>query len=259
MRLAFARRAFLPILFVTATVGTAAAQSREEIREQNEQLYQQYQQGGGPTAVAPPYGGAGSDVTASSPADAAGGSGGGVNLMAQLLDRVSRLEDENRQLSGRVDELERELQTSTAQVNKQIGDLTFAMQQHGNGIAAAPPPQVAAPPPPPPRAARDARPASRPQTPPAGARGAGLVYQQARAYAAAGNHQQAALAYYDAYNRQPHGPLAADALLHVSASMIALGQNGAACEALGKLHSEFPHAGGNVAHGAVALRARAHC
>ena len=41
--------------------------------------------------------------------------------------------------------------------------------------------------------------------------------------------------------------------------MIALGQNGAACEALGKVRAEFPEARGNVARSEAVLRARAHC
>ncbi len=267
MRPDFARRALSTFLLLLATGAPALAQTRDEIREQNEQLYQQYQQNGpgDASAVAPPIGG---DAVASPPqSEPAGGHDGGGNLVAQLLDRVNRLEEQNRQLSGRVDELERGLQTQTASLSKQIGDLSFAMQQgHPGGAMAAAPGDampaapVAAPPPPPPRNARAARVAApMPATPPPGPRGAGQVYKMAAGYTAAGNYRQAALSYYDVYNRQPRGPLAPDALLHVGSSMIALGQNGAACEALAKMRAEFPAARGNVARTATVLRARARC
>lgn len=270
MRHGYARRAlFTFTLFSVVSTGSALAQTRDEIREQNQQLYQQYQSGGpgDSSAMAPPMGGG--DVTGSGPsAPPSGGGASGGNLVAQLLDRVSRLEEQNRSLSGRVDELERNLSTQTAQLNKQMGDLTFAMQQGGHsgaptpggGVVTPAAPVVAPPPPPPLRAGRATpRVAAAPATPPPGARGAGMAYKLATSYTAEGNYRQAALTYYDVYNRAPHGPLAPDALLHVSSSMLALGQNGAACEALSKVRAEFPAARGNVAHTAATLRARAHC
>lgn len=270
MRQDIARRA-LSAFVLLACVGPAAAQTREQIREQNERLYQQYQQSPSDApsgdGVAPPLGGAsGDDAYVPPPRDggsATGGPAGG--LLAQLLDRVNRLEEQNRQLSGRVDELERELQTQTAALNKQIGDLGFAMQQGGHPADAAMPaaPAPAAAPParaPAGKAVRNVAPAGRTAAAiPPGPRGAGAAYQLARSYAADGNYRQAAVTYYDAYNRQPRGPLAADALLHVSASMMALGQNGAACEALAKFRSEFPNPRPNIARTASALRARGHC
>ena len=268
MRPDFAQRAFSTFFIVSVAAWPALAQTRDQIREQNEQLYQQYQQNGAgdPTAVAPPIGG---DAAASAPPQGgSAGGGGGGNLVAQLLDRVSRLEEQNRELSGRVDELARDLQIQTASLNKQIGDLGFAVQQgHGGAVGAAPgaampaAPIAPAPPPPSARSTRAARTAAAavPATPPPGPRGAGQVYKLATGYTAAGNYRQAALAYYDVYNRQPRGPLAPDALLHVSSSMVALGQNGAACEALAKLRAEFPAARGNVARTAAVLRGRAHC
>lgn len=272
MRHGYARRALLLVpLLLAVPFGVAAAQTRDQIRQQNEQLYQQYQSGGpgDANAVAPPMGG---DAAASSPDMSppvgGGGAPAGGNLVAQLLDRVSRLEEQNRELSGRVDELERNLQTATAGLTKQMGDLTFAMQQGhpgataaGAGEGAAPAaPGVAPTPSPSPRPMHAApRAEAAPATPPSGPRGAGLAYKLANSYAAQGNYRQAALAYYDVYNRAPRGPLAPDALLHVSSSMLALGQNGAACEALAKMRAEFPAARGNVAHSAAALRVRAHC
>ncbi len=65
--------------------------------------------------------------------------------MAQLLDRVSRLEDQSREMRGRIDELQNELQTQTADLKKQIGDLGFRMQQPGAGGVAAPAPAPASP------------------------------------------------------------------------------------------------------------------
>ncbi len=266
MRHRYARRALFTFLLVSViSAGSALAQTRDEIREQNQQLYQQYQSGspGDTSAVAPPIGGDAAASSPDAPPSHGGAESGGGNLLSQLLDRVTRLEEQNRELSGRVDELERNLQTETAQLNKQMGDLSFAMQQGHPGAAGSGTGAPLEAPPPPPLPQRPSRAAPRVvaelATPPPGPRGAGLAYKLANTDASEGNYRQAALAYYDVYNRAPRGPLAPDALLHVSSSMLALGQNGAACEALAKMHAEFPAARGSVAHAAAALRARARC
>ena len=290
MRQVFARRAYALLATGIAVAPFAAhAQTRDQIRERDDQLYQQNQSGAPVAApsddagapVAPSYGGG---------SDQGGAAGTGGNLTAQLLDRVSTLESEVRSLRGRVDVLEQQLQTSTATLNKQIGDLGFQLQQNGaggrapaaaDGIPAAPaaPPSAAASPAPraaavAPRltpesslragnaalarhdydtAAGDAQAALH------GPHAADAQYLLGSAYAGQRNYQQAAVAYYGAYTRNPHGPMAPSALLHVGTSMTALGQTGAACEALGKLGAEFPGLHGGVATSATALRRRLHC
>ena len=52
-------------------------------------------------------------------------------LLSQLLDRVSTLEEQVRQLRGRVDELANTQQQQAADFTKQLGDLQFAMQNSG--------------------------------------------------------------------------------------------------------------------------------
>ena len=72
-------------------------------------------------------------------------------------------------------------------------------------------------------------------------------------------YQQAAVAYYDAYNRSPRSGRAPDALLGVSVSLIALGDKPAACQALAKLHAEFPAPPPRARNAYFALRGRAGC
>ena len=81
----------------------------------------------------------------------------------------------------------------------------------------------------------------------------------AEALSGQGNHGAAAAAYYTAYTKQPRGPLAADALLHVGGSLVATGDTNAACEALGELRANFPTARPGILKQASYLRTRAHC
>ena len=257
---------------IAITAVPAKSQTRDEIRQQQEQLYEQQQQqqlqGAYPNPTAPPFGG-GDQAPPN----------GGANLTAQLLDRVTRLEDEVRTLRGRVDELQNEVQTQTATLNKQIGDLSFAAQQGHPIPPAAIAPSRAAPPsaaPPPsahltpeaqlrqanaalarrdyPTAADLAR-----QAAATGGHPAQAQYVLAEALAGEGNHGGAAAAYYGAYTKQPHGPFAGDALLHVGASLIATGDDNAACEALGQFRANFPTARPGLLKQAAALRVRARC
>ncbi len=102
--------------------GSASAQmdSRDAITLQNQilelrqqiQILQQ-QRGGGAPAPRP---------------DRSQGSGDAGGLVAQLLDRVSTLEDQVRDLRGQVDRLTNAQQRQQEEFTKQIGDLTFAMQ-----------------------------------------------------------------------------------------------------------------------------------
>ena len=263
----------------------ALAQTREEIRQRDEQLYQQSQD-------QPSY--------ASPTAPALGGEGGGSppirsgagGLTAQLLDRVITLEGQVRTLQGRVDELQNQLQTQTAGLNKQIGDLSFAVQQGaGRGAPPAAAPAEAAPSfasPAPRGAAPSVAAAPAHLTPEMALRqanaalahhdypgaadlarqamsaGGGVHASQAQyvlgeALAGQGNNGGAAASYYSAYTKQPRGPFAADALLHVGSSLIATGDTNAACEALGQFRASFPTARPGLLKQAALLRTRAHC
>jgi TolA-binding protein len=75
-------------------------------------------------------------------------SGSSSELIAQLLSRVDALEEQVRQLRGRVDEIANQQQVQGADLAKQIGDLSFQMQQgpmQQGGRAPGAPPALAPP------------------------------------------------------------------------------------------------------------------
>ncbi|OAG71576.1 hypothetical protein Amal_04084 [Acetobacter malorum] len=72
-------------------------------------------------------------------------------------------------------------------------------------------------------------------------------------------YRQSAVAYYDAYRQSPKSTRAPDALLGVSASLLALGDKKAACQALGKLKTEFPSPTQRVSHAAEIYSGRGGC
>ena len=278
------------LVFVTALSlgGPASAQmdSRDAIALQNQilELRQQIQimqqrGGGAPTPVYRP--------------DRAPGGGGDGSLTAQLLDRVAALEDQVRTLRGQVDELTNQQQRQAADFAKQIGDLTFAMQNSsggGGGAPArpAPPLPTMSPPPsslggaaggspagPPPRtpelamqegnaalARRDyvaAEASAREVLAKKGPRAADAQFLLAQAEMGQRNYQQAAPDYYDAYNRARTSARAPDALLGVANSLIALGDKASACDALAKLRAEFPTPRAEIRDAETSARQRAAC
>jgi TolA-binding protein len=88
------------------------------------------------------------------------GGGGGGDIAAQLLSRVQALEEQSRQLRGRIDETQNLINRQNAELSKRIDDLTFQLNLQGKGggsslpAAVAPPPVREVPPrtdPPPPR------------------------------------------------------------------------------------------------------------
>ncbi|HTR16340.1 MAG TPA: tetratricopeptide repeat protein [Acetobacteraceae bacterium] len=285
---------FLVSVVLAAPAGPALAQvdSREgielqnqilELRHELQDMQAQGQTGGGAPAVAAP----------------APSGGDSSNISADLLLRVSQLEDQVRTLRGRVEELSNQQQQQNADLAKQIGDLNFRLQQGGaagaaggaaaaaSGNAQTPAPAAA------PNPAADAptpAPAAPPHRTPENAMQQGNAALARRDYAAAEasarevlgsgragprandarfllaqaefgqrQYQQAAADYYDAYNRAPHANRAPDALLGVAHSLIALNDNRDACQALAKLHTEFPSARADVHKASVALRTRAGC
>nr|WP_294528533.1 hypothetical protein [uncultured Rhodopila sp.] len=263
--------------------GPAFAQvdSREGIALQN-QIYQlrqdlralqdQIARGGGAPARAPAY----------APAPAVSG-----DLVAQLLTRVDSLEEQVRQLRGRIDETQNGLQRQGADLNKRIDDLAFQVNPQGGGAAPPPPgavprsaPPVAAPPPPPAApvkrtpelalqegnaalARRDYMAAE------ASAREVLANRTSPRAYDAqlllaqslSGQKQyaQAAIAYDDAYNRSRKGVHAQDALLGLANALAAINEKKASCDTLGRLRSDFPTLRPDIRDGMAAASQRAAC
>jgi len=267
-----------PVVMVAAMLAAPMAQaqvdSREAIALQN-QIYQLRQDmqtmldrgGSGPSR--------GSSSQASVPNE----------LVAQLLTRVDALEEQVRQLRGRMDEQQNMAQRQNAELNKKIDDLAFQMS---NG-AGAPNTPVA-----PPLAAPGAKPAApppaaaAPRTPeiamqqgsaalarrdyPAAEQAAREVLanrtspkaydaQLLLAQALSGQRQfpQAAIAYDDAYNRSRKGVHAPDALLGLANSLTAINEKKAACDTLVRLQSEFPQPRGDLRESIAAAHQRAGC
>ena len=113
------------IALLYLTPAWAQVESREGIALQNQILELQRQvqslqsQGGrGPTNLGGSY--------------SAPSSTGSGDLVAQLLSRVSTLEDQVRQLRGRVDELQNQQDRQSADLSKKIDDLAFQAQSPGS-------------------------------------------------------------------------------------------------------------------------------
>ena len=258
---------------------------QNQILELRQQLQTLQQQRGG--AAAPAY-----------RPDRGTSSGDANGLVAQLLDRVSTLEDQVRDLRGQVDRLTNTQQRQQEEFTKQIGDLTFAMQNSSAGAARAPqaaqssqapllspapstlgggapsvPPTVLNGPTPrtPEVAMQEANAALARRDYPAaeaaareviakrGPRAGDAQFVLAQAEMAERNYQQAAPDFYDAYNRSRTGPRAPDALLGVANALVALGDRPSACDALAKLRAEFPQPRPDVREGEAATRNRAGC
>ena len=275
------RLGVLAVLACVASGGPAAAQveTREGIVLQNQiaelrqelQIMQQNQQNGAnvPQGYAPP------------PAQyqAQPGQQGG-DTAAELVVRVGALEEQNRQLQGRVDDLSNQLQHQHDDLTKQIGDLAFKLGNPPAGAApdrpavqAATPPRTQMVPPAaakrtPEMALRDgnaalarrdyaaaeaaAREALRGRSP----RTVGAQFLLARAEGGEHQYKAAAADFYQAYNHAPKSSTAPVALLGVANALIALNDNHDACEALAKLTVEFP---GAAKTGVASARKRASC
>jgi len=256
------------LLFLLAPARSACAQveSREgialqnqilDLRRQVQMLQDQGARGGSPSypSRAPtPY---------SSPATGSG------DLVAQLLSRVDALEEQVRQLRGRVDETQNQVQRQGADLAKRIDDTAFQTQSppsaRGPTAAPSPPPGNVSP-------AVSGTPPAAPvrRTPELSLQEANAALSR-RDYTAAeqaarevltgsrtsprsydaqfllaqalmGQHQysQAAIAYDDTYNRARKGAHAPDALLGLANALIAINEKKAACDSLAKLRSEYP-------------------
>lgn len=221
-----------------------------------------------------------------------GFSSGSSDMVAQLLTRVDAMEEQIRQLRGRIDENQNQMQRQNADLSKKIDDLAFQMSSSPAPGAAAPsrpvaPPLVAPTPAPVPLQAPAAT-GPTPRTPEralqegnaALARRDYTAAEQSarevlsnrtspRAYDAqfllaqslAGQRQfpQAAIAYDDTYNRSRKGSYAQDALLGLANSLTAINEKKAACDTLGRLAAEFPQVRNDLRDPVAGARQRAGC
>ena len=203
--------------------------------------------------------------------------------------RISALEEQARQLQGRVDDLTNQVQRQNDQLSKQIGDLAFKLGQGAPGAAPpalsleAPPAGGAPPqiPPPAPKPAqkRPAEMALREGNAALARRDYGSAIGAAREVLAAGpgprgidaqlllaraesgqhQYQQSAADFFDAYNKAPRAGSAPVALLGVANALIALNDQKDACQALAKLGVEFPKPSPGIHAAAAGARKRAAC
>lgn len=273
----------LPVMAVLAASSSVAhaqdVSSREGLALQNQimalqqQLSQIQASGGNSGALPAPSATAGSSSAV-----------GGGDLTAQLLERVNMLEQQQREMRGEIDQLTNDLQKQTATLSKQISDAQFAAQNGGGAAAASVAPAAAAAS----GADESGSAAAKPTTPDA-LLAAGKAALQKRDYATAHENAEAALknakgsfkvdaqflmaqslagekqyrqsavAYYDAYRQSPKSARAPDALLGVTASLLAMGDKKAACQALEKLKTEFPSPTQRVSHAAEIYAGRGGC
>jgi TolA-binding protein len=296
LRLLLAAAAAMVTLQATAQVesreGIALENEILELRQQVQQTQQQLaglqqlqSQTGAPQVAAPVQQGDGQVPAAGAPND----------LVAQLVVRVSSLEEQMRTLQGRVEEIANAQQRDHDDLVKQIGDLAFKV--NGGSAPGAPAPDPAQggtaapdaavpdltptpkPPPPaaPPRrtaeqslklgnaalARRDYEAASAAaQEVLASGRGPRTPDAQfllARAEAGKHDYKAAAASYYAVYKAAPRTPRAAESLIGVANAFAGMGDKAHACQALVKLGAEFPHPEANLHAAASAARKRAGC
>jgi TolA-binding protein len=294
MRFVVAPLVMAALLLVGAAVAPVRAQvdSREGIALQNE-IYQLRQELKALQDQTARGGGGGSRQAPSAPPIQAGGGG---ELVPQLLSRVDALEEQVRQLRGRIDETQNQVQRQNDNLSKRIDDLGFQISPQpgrqsegpgtllpptaGQGLALAPVP----PPPPPPRPAAPSGPRvpelalqegnaalARRDYPAAEAAAREVLTNRTspRAYdaqfllaqALAGERQfpQAAVAYDDVYNRSRTGVHAEDARLGLASALTSINEKKAACDVLSRMPGEFPHLRADVSAGMAATAQRAGC
>jgi TolA-binding protein len=272
---------------VDSREGIALQNEIYQLRQELKQLEDQVARGGGggsnyrqPTYIAPP-------------------SAGGNDMVAQLLTRVDALEEQVRQLRGRIDETQNQLQRQNDDLGKRIDDLAFQIspQSVPSGSQPSARPQSSGAPPLPPAGGQGPAPTAliAPPGRPPGPRPPELALQEGNAalarhdYAAAeaaarevlanrtspraydaqfllaqalaGERQfpQAAVAYDDAYNRSRTGSHAQDARLGLANALIAINEKKAACDVVARMPSDFPHLRPDVTASMTATAQRAGC
>jgi TolA-binding protein len=286
----------LALFMAVAPLGRPAQaqmESREGIALQNQilELRRQVQilqgQGGGGRAPSPTY--LGAPYPPPSPP-----SSSSSDLVTQLLARVEALEEQVRQLRGRIDETQNQVQRLGSDLSKKIDDMAFQLQNPQPG--GAPPPRAPTSlPPPSPLGGPAPPPQEQPPQPPTrrtpemalqegnaalarrdytsaeqaarevltGSRASPRAYDAqfllAQALSGQRQYSQAAIAYDDAYNRSRKGAHAPDALLGLANALIAINEKRAACDTLTKLRAEYPSARPDIRDTAAAATQRAGC
>jgi TolA-binding protein len=137
MQTVLARR-LLPLAAVlmiglATTPAWAQIESREglELRDQIAELRHEVQ-----ILQAQVPGGGGGSVLGSAQRPAPSYGGGGSDITAQLLVRVDQLDEQTRQLRGRIDELQNQLQHQAEDLGKRLDDLAFQIQNPQAAAAA---------------------------------------------------------------------------------------------------------------------------
>jgi len=266
---------------ICAASARAQLDSREAIALQNQILelrrdLQGLQSQRGAPALPPP----------APPAGRRGGDGGS-EIAAQLLDRVSQLEDDVRRLRGQLDEQANASRRQSDDLAKQVADLNFRLQNmgaSGGPASGGPTPGASAPPSagggPAPSGRRPAELAMQEGNAALARRDYAVAEAAAREVLAGGrggpraadaqfllaqtlmgrrDFAGAAVAYDDAYKRSRTGSRAPDALLGLANALAALDDRTSACGALDKLRTEFPSPRANVREAAAAARGRSGC
>jgi len=219
-------------------------------------------------------------------------SGAQGELVPQLLDRVTRLEEELRQMRGRAEQAEFRERQTRERVEKLEGDIDFrlqALEAQRGGAAPARPAAPAAAAAAGGAAAAAAAPAAAGPRPPQRALAEGQAALGRRDFAAAEaaareviasrdaprqadaqmllgdalfgkrDFGAAAVAYDDAFRRSPQGGRSNEAMLGVANSLIGLGNNRDACAQLNDLRSRSPNLAGPLAERVADARRRAQC
>ncbi len=291
----FTLTALTLLALILAPAAHAQIESREgialhneilELRQQMSQL-QQFQSeaaGGGQSALPPPSAEGGASV-----------SGASGDVVAQLVVRVSTLEEQMRTLEGRISEIENAQHRDHDDLSKQISDLAFKLGQGGTPPAISAPAQTGESASPSGAELGTSRPALVPSVAPPAHRPPELALKQGNAalarrdYAAAeasarqvlalgqgprttdatfllaraqaGQHEykDAAASFYGVYKTSPRGARGAESLLGVANALIGLGQMVPACQALAKVSAEFPRPESYVRAGVASARKRASC
>lgn len=263
----------------------ASVTSREGIALQNQilSLQNQVQQLQASVQQVQASGGGGGGGNSQAPVD--NGANGG--LTAQLLQRVSTLEQQVRDLTGQLQQLQNQVDTQNAQLNKQIGDLSFQMQggagAAGQAAGAAAGGAAAA-------AASPAAPQAVAAPTPEALMQKGVLalhqgdyktsegvareilvkfHKSPRAYDAQfllaqslqgqKRYQEAALAFDDTYNMNHKGSKAPSALLGLATTLSAINQKAAACDTLKTLNAQFPKPPGYLVQPIAAQHKKLGC
>jgi TolA-binding protein len=285
-------------------IGAAAqpmVQSQEGIALENQILQlqaqvQQMQAGGSGSSSLGGGGGGGA------PPDSDSNGGGPAipsSVLTNLLTQVQQLQSQIQDLNGRVDTLQNQVNTQNAAMEKEIGDIKFAMGNAAPGATPGAPgapgapvvmppggPQKLAPVVVPPAHAAPTAVSGSPKEalhaaqeailhrdyPTAESAARGILatskaspqgYQAqfilAQSLYGQGKAQESAIAFDDAYNRDKSGLYAPGSLLGLANSLTAIHQEEAACDTLASLNSQFPTPPKGLAPAIAAAAKRAHC